>query len=117
MSLCLYLLPYATNSDRDARADDLLQVELDWGAEHRNLPDLLEALPARDVPRHFRCRLARSADGERYVFGEATEDDYGGPLRWVRAGDLAALTNHPQVMIAPRNRAAFASPRSRRTGP
>ncbi|XXX79227.1 hypothetical protein WMF30_10675 [Sorangium sp. So ce134] len=108
MSLSLHLLPYATNSDRDARANDLLQVELDWGAERRDLPDLLEALPARDVPRHFRCRLARTDDGEHAVFGEVTEDSYGGPLRWVRAGDLAELAGHPQVTAAPRNRAAFA---------
>jgi hypothetical protein len=107
MSRNVYLLPYATNSDRDARADDLLHVELDWGAERRDLPEQLEALPSRDVPRHFSCRLARNEDGE-HAFGEVTEDDYGDPLKWACAGDLTALAQHPQVTASPRNRAAFA---------
>jgi hypothetical protein len=107
MSRNVYLLPYATNNDRNARADDLLHVELDWGAERLDLAELLEALPSRDVPRGFSCRLARNEEGER-AYGEVTEDDFGEPLKWVRAGDLAKLAGHPQVTAAPRNRAALA---------
>ena len=108
MSRNVYLLPYAVDNDRDARAVDVLYVELDWGAERRDLDEQLEGLPSRDVPRHFTCRLARSEDGEHTIYGEVSEDEYGHPLRWVRAGDLAALGQHPQAPVSPRNRATFA---------
>jgi hypothetical protein len=107
MSIGLYLLPYAEDSDRGARAVDLLYIDLTWACDERDLPERLKSLPSRHVPRHFCCRLGRSETGE-HAYREVSEDEYGYPLRWARAADLAQLAQHPQVMASPRNRAAWA---------
>lgn len=111
MSRNIYLLPWATNNDAHARADEVLHVELDWrphGADTDTLGDAIDSIDGRDVPRGFSCRLARTPNDEHTCYGQVDEDNYGDTLRWVPAGALAALATHPQVICAPRNKAAFA---------
>jgi hypothetical protein len=114
MSRDIKLLPFF--SDRtggESFSHDVLDVDLGVspagsGDDVADLSDELETLDSRDVPRGFSCCLARSADGEHTIYGKKQDDCYGDPLKWAKAGDLAALAEHPQVTCWPRNKAAFA---------
>jgi hypothetical protein len=111
MSRDVILLPFYTDSTHgEPFAHDVIHVDL--GVSPREfdgnwLVAEIDALDARDVPRGFSCRLARTPD-EHTVYGKCQEDSYGDPLKWVKAGDLAKLADHPQVTCWPRNKAAFA---------
>ena len=106
MSLDLTLLPY--NSEHVNYSHIVLSLQ----TNSRDLFEEIERLSKEEtlnsiefisekqvngeVEKNFASYLGKDEEGET-AYGDTIEDEYGLPIRWVRASVLQGLTNHDSV--------------------
>jgi hypothetical protein len=106
MGVDLRLLPFeADNAGGISFSHSILSLE-----RRRELWDpiaKIEAAHGHDVPDGFCSFLSRGKDGDT-CYGRTTTTPYGSRLKYVTAGDLKQLANHPAVTDNHINQAIWA---------
>lgn len=104
MALDLKLLPFK-------QGDEFSQIVLTTERRHELFEEIstLAEEHGRSIPEDFNTYLSQEGDVlECSYYGNTQEDDYGKPLKYLRADTLAQLTPHPAVLDNDLNRAVWA---------